>query len=54
MFPISDNIRFIVFMVVFLEVSEMLSLWRDLLNLIFPSFLDCPLCGGKKEERILQ
>lgn len=38
-------------MVAFLEVGEMLALWRDLLSLIFPSSMDCPLCGGERDGK---
>lgn len=29
----------------------MLALWRDLLSLIFPSSMDCPLCGGERDGK---
>ncbi len=29
----------------------MLSLWKDLLNLIYPSAVDCPLCGRRRQGK---
>jgi len=31
----------------------MLSLWKDLLNLIYPSPVECPLCGGTRQGKDL-
>lgn len=31
----------------------MLSLWKDLLNLVFPQPVDCPFCGGARQGKDL-
>jgi ComF family protein len=40
-------------MIMFRRSAVLLSLWKELLNIVFPPSVDCPFCGGARQGKDL-